>query len=362
MPVPNMDHPRIRGEHVSGDPRVGCFTGSSPHTRGAHQLRITSEVKLGIIPAYAGSTTHIEAPRCPQMGSSPHTRGAQIISCSRFVPAGIIPAYAGSTSGCPCLSTFSWDHPRIRGEHSRLSMSSTPTEGSSPHTRGARGGFYHAHVPDMDHPRIRGEHLANAASITNPYGSSPHTRGARARTIATLLRSRIIPAYAGSTYDFDVWCWNSWDHPRIRGEHVRVGATAGAGRGSSPHTRGAPVDYEYLTTYYEDHPRIRGEHLPARRGRRRSRGSSPHTRGARPGVVEDPFGVRDHPRIRGEHLTGPRPEQPPVGSSPHTRGAHTSNSWVSPPIRIIPAYAGSTRRPCQRRRRVEDHPRIRGEH
>ena len=91
-----------------------------------------------------------------------------------------------------------------------------------------------------------------------------------------------------------------------------------------------------------DHPRIRGKHRDIRRPLRLLR--------------------LDHPRIRGEH--------PPVyadgilrpGSSPHTRGAPPRRLDVHVCKRIIPAYAGSTLRNAYKLTKLEDHPRIRGEH
>ena len=116
--VVSRDHPRIRGEHESGNlnrlevARIipayagstqvepyGCilYAGSSPHTRGAPRRarkrrngrwdhpRIRGEhvvyrcVKLGekgIIPAYAGSTDRRFVRFWKRLGSSPHTRGA----------------------------------------------------------------------------------------------------------------------------------------------------------------------------------------------------------------------------------------------------------------------------------------------
>ena len=50
------------------------------------------------------------------------------------------------------------------------------------------------------------------------------------------------------------------------------------------------------------------------------------------------------------------------GSSPHTRGAPISVWLASDDARIIPAYAGSTRRIPWTGRQWPDHPRIRGEH
>ena len=70
----------------------------------------------------------------------------------------------------------------------------------------------------------------------------------------------------------------------------------------------------------------------------------------------------DHPRIRGEHDCSIYFTNFPAGSSPHTRGARHECELPDRHFRIIPAYAGST---CRVRRRIGrrwDHPRIRGEH
>ena len=238
------DHPRIRGEHIGHDRPNG----------GVH----------GIIPAYAGSTLDMSGYGSDPWGSSPHTRGAldqgargfriprdhprirgehDALGYGMLVALGIIPAYAGSTSSsattCRCRqgssphtrgaprtrrpsSPCQWDHPRIRGEHhhchaqkagepgiipayagsTRTRQSSQAgTPGSSPHTRGARRRIHVLSVVAVDHPRIRGEHIVTCAAIDNTNG--------------------IIPAYAGSTARANVLHWRAV--------------------GSSPHTRGAPV-------------------------------------------------------------------------------------------------------------------------
>ena len=173
-------------------------------------------------------------------------------------------------------------------------------------------------------------------------------------------------------------------------------------RGSSPHTRGARLSgaavvagggiipaYAGSTTSPphtaepdSDHPRIRGEHGPRRAARTRRAGSSPHTRGAPPGHRRAPGPVRiipayagstspsrpskgptrDHPRIRGEHGRRPPPYAPPPGSSPHTRGARRGPGFLIERRGIIPAYAGSTTALLARAISSTDHPRIRGEH
>ena len=73
-----------------------------------------------------------------------------------------------------------------------------------------------------DHPRIRGEHINTPLLSTKRDGSSPHTRGARygGGTVAT--PERIIPAYAGSTGWLREERYVVKDHPRIRGEHVKL--------------------------------------------------------------------------------------------------------------------------------------------
>ena len=260
-PVPSTDHPRIRGEHDHRGEPVVVADGSSPHTRGAREHPARVQGACGIIPAYAGSTDccRLEAAptadhprirgehrrwsrtRISHPGSSPHTRGAQTSEIRSGSACRIIPAYAGSTPSRSSAHTPSSDHPRIRGEHLILVPHGYLPRGSSPHTRGAP---ILVHIPSAtpriipayagstrktpstpclqrDHPRIRGEHLYMLASASERVGSSPHTRGALEMTLHKNGLVGIIPAYAGSTYDFDVWCWNSWDHPRIRGEHWR---------------------------------------------------------------------------------------------------------------------------------------------
>ena len=111
-------------------------------------------------------------------------------------------------------------------------------------------------------------------------------------------------------------------------------------------------------------------------------GSSPLTRGARsrstalrarPGIIPAHAGstvqhsfrgvlLRDHPRSRGEHSLGVNCERSAAGSSPLTRGARFHSLYVSRPIGIIPAHAGSTHQTRRHRRGPTDHPRSRGEH
>ena len=152
-----------------------------------------------------------------------------------------------------------------------------------------------------DHPRIRGEHTMTSANIAIQGGSSPHTRGAPVDVGPDRRRRRIIPAYAGSTSVGCLPTRTPADHPRIRGEHFSPKLRFGSYAGSSPHTRGA--------------------RCPGRRGAR---------------------GARIIPAYAGSTASSSTKPTALAGSSPHTRGARLRGARRHQKRRIIPAYAGST--------------------
>ena len=193
------DHPRIRGEHHPVPSRRPQRGGSSPHTRGAPDIRNLMDNYLRIIPAYAGSTPSCSGvsssgwdhPRirgehfdssCQLFlpgGSSPHTRGALIMKDSISKSVRIIPAYAGSTSMSTMTGVRITDHPRIRGEHDDKRRAGQPRSGIIPAYAGSTGLSAGGARVDGDHPRIRGEHSPSTEISQYREGSSPHTRGAR---------------------------------------------------------------------------------------------------------------------------------------------------------------------------------------
>ena len=67
---------------------------------------------------------------------------------------------------------------------------------------------------------MRGEHVNRPPAVQCVEGSSPRARGARLEQIDNELRSRIIPACAGSTRIPGTMRQGSRDHPRVRGEHM----------------------------------------------------------------------------------------------------------------------------------------------
>ena len=172
-----------------------------------------------------------------------------------------------------------------------------------------------------DHPRIRGEHESQEDYDAFVQGSSPHTRGTPMTPLTVWGLRGIIPAYAGSTQARRRRRCHSWDHPRIRGEHIIGGGPAGLTAGSSPHTRGA---------------RLR------RAQRCGAPGIIPAYAGSTAACINQSEVSWDHPRIRGEHAAMTLDVYADLGSSPHTRGAQVGQAENVGFLRIIPAYAGST--------------------
>ena len=110
-------------------------------------------------------------------------------------------------------------------------------------------------------------------------------------------------------------------HPRSRGENQGFYQVVTAADGSSPLTRGKPVNDERA----EGH----GGLIPAHAGKTRLFG--------RRGPLS-----RAHPRSRGENENPPLDASNPHGSSPLTRGKRGDDIDGSGAGGLIPAHAGKT--------------------
>ena len=150
------DHPRVCGEHSLAAYTITLNPGSSPRVRGTRFSGVGHDRAVGIIPACAGNTEFCmlnwgmggDHPRvCGEhqaipytsadgAGSSPRVRGTLESSCFRYFPTGIIPACAGNTISPESTSCWSWDHPRVCGEHVALVAPALVQAGSSPRVRG----------------------------------------------------------------------------------------------------------------------------------------------------------------------------------------------------------------------------------
>ena len=153
------------------------------------------------------------------MGSSPHMRGTPWLDVACRPAVGIIPAYAGNTRPRAVHLVRQGDHPRICGEHSEETNTTTTWTGSSPHMRGtlprwcwwmSRPGIIPAYAGNTarlsrwpsrkrDHPRICGEHRYRMERHHVRWGSSPHMRGTLLNIHVSFPSCGIIPAYAGNT-------------------------------------------------------------------------------------------------------------------------------------------------------------------
>ena len=135
---------------------------------------------------------------------------------------GIIPAYAGSTSSATVATFASGDHPRVCGEHYAPIFVSCLWVWIIPAYAGSTQTFMQCKQTVWDHPRVCGEHSMSTTRRNPVAGSSPRMRGAHLRTCNVGIRHGIIPAYAGSTVASHCGGIESQDHPRVCGEHRRI--------------------------------------------------------------------------------------------------------------------------------------------
>ena len=153
-------------------------------------------------------------------GSSPRMRGTLVVIVAGVGFSGIIPAYAGNTSHASAACSRRWDHPRVCGEHALLHALMNHVRGSSPRMRGTlsppvflrvRPGIIPAYAGNTissgsssigsgDHPRVCGEHAAGGDEFGEEPGSSPRMRGTLPGCPRRSPRPGIIPAYAGNTH------------------------------------------------------------------------------------------------------------------------------------------------------------------
>ena len=355
-------HPRSRGEHTHPAARTMRSMDSPPLSRGAHLRRAGDRPGAGLTPALAGSTmisagvespstTHPRSrgehdspgsPPPPPMDSPPLSRGARDGDLLPDVRAGLTPALAGSTSGRLPRRTSTGTHPRSRGEHGQLTASCYCKEDSPPLSRGAQTasmccGRCRRLTPALagstpasiwscihfrTHPRSRGEHDVPSVGNTGGSDSPPLSRGAPRPGAGVGDLRGLTPALAGSTRCSPSGLGWNWTHPRSRGEHDDMLAVGDRVLDSPPLSRGARTG-------------------PS--PRRPLSGLTPALAGStRLNRLANPS-LRTHPRSRGEHGVM-RVGVAVLGDSPPlSRGARAARHLRDAADGLTPALAGSTR-------------------
>ena len=294
-------------------------------------------------------------------GSSPLSRGIRACRWRCVSCAGIIPALAGNTRPIDRSTNPASDHPRSRGEYVFVVFLYSPNTGSSPLSRGIPGLRFpcarasriipalagntglRSPVPrsPRDHPRSRGEYSWTPKNFRSSRGSSPLSRGIRGGTHRPPDHGRIIPALAGNTRRAASASRGRTDHPRSRGEYGRHGCPRLAPEGSSPLSRGIREAARSCTP---------------------SPGIIPALAGNTQRQLTPRRAARDHPRSRGEYIRSPGQTRPHLGSSPLSRGIQLNRVPMAQWRRIIPALAGNTGLWVDANKEHRDHPRSRGEY
>ena len=150
------DHPRLRGEQRSRAQRGGMMQGSPPLARGTAGKAPREKQSRGITPACAGnrlysysrSPSHRDHPRLrgeqltgsftilSLKGSPPLARGTAKSDCQEIKAFRITPACAGNSTASAVIATANRDHPRLRGEQALNIGVGSVDKGSPPLARG----------------------------------------------------------------------------------------------------------------------------------------------------------------------------------------------------------------------------------
>ena len=373
-------HPRVGGENSR--PLLYRFSdnGSSPRGRGKLNKDNQTTLESRLIPAWAGKTL-ARLVKCVPVKAHPRVGGENLTPAGRLVIDG------GSS-------------PRGRGKPA-LSMSFRIPIGLIPAWAGKTRAHNNTHTEDKAHPRVGGENLLPGYEALKSYGSSPRGRGKLNKDKQIIIKSRLIPAWAGKTPSPGIPCCGSWAHPRVGGEN-RSCPVGGVGPcGSSPRGRGKPGSRRNARSGHglipawagktsiasfsmkatPAHPRVGGENSRPGRNDYYGHGSSPRGRGKLVAAIRDEWGDRlipawagktcighcaidchwAHPRVGGENPHPLADARARVGSSPRGRGKRTCAGLAAASSGLIPAWAGKTMPVSVPRLLRTAHPRVGGE-
>ena len=147
----------------------------------------------------------------------------------------------------------------MRGEDAVQTTADGKVSGSPPHARGRLAHCVFLSAPALDHPRMRGEDGNVATAETYGLGSPPHARGRPGIANRQGQAHRITPACAGKTRILGPGSMKGGDHPRMRGEDLRVVVGHVYIKGITPACAGKTLKLFPEKITLTDHPRMRGE-------------------------------------------------------------------------------------------------------
>ncbi len=333
-------HPRACGDHGSrGAIRVGG-EGSSPRVRGPPLAPDPDRAAGTAHPRACGDHAAPDAPMTATLGSSPRVRGPRAERPQEVGDRRLIPARAGTTSSRAPAQGPGPAHPRACGDHLYAEGRGLSGAGSSPRVRGPRQRAQRGSRAPAAHPRACGDHADEKHGTIPTIGSSPRVRGPLGPEHAAAGPERLIPARAGTTRPLERIASRTAAHPRACGDHGTLARVRRLPVGSSPRVRGPRAQNDGESERGTAHPRACGDHARAGRDQAREDGSSPRVRGplrtkararkaerlipARAGTTRRPRRAAlcgpAHPRACGDHPSTTTPQRDVSGSSPRVRG------------------------------------------
>ena len=339
--VPRSDPPRIRREKIWCEVPDEEKNGSPPRMREKSSLPPDGNLSLRSTPAHAGNCSVL---RNPGRNAAPR----------------ITPAHAGKRRPSHVYSQPFWDHPCLCREKICYEAPEDEKNGSPPPMRGkaVHKGLYRptlritpacagkssivssSVLRRRDHPRLCGEKSFTSYSSSTITGSPPPVRGKAEYNVSGNDTSWITPACAGKRSPRSPGPRAARDHPRLCGEKNQIveGATSITG---SP----LPVRGKVRQPLPDPaHPGI----TPACAGKRFAQA--------------DRMGrEQDHPRLCGEKIFSTRFLYRRSGSPPPVRGKAEPAGGPALRLRITPACAGKSGSSPDSDVGARDHPRLCGE-
>ena len=170
-------------------------------------------------------------------------RGKGYATGSKTYHGGITPACAGKSDGYTAGRTDARDHPRVCGEKPALPPGVLAPPGSPPRMRGK-------------------DYVAHACK--GRVGITPAYAGKSPTFIFASSLSRITPAYAGKSFPRRCIVPKNWDHPRVCGEKMNIGAITAMLGGSPPRMRGKEAKNFFRGSGLGITPAYAGKSRPSR--------------------------------------------------------------------------------------------------